>query len=447
MMKAKRRNLTEDQKKNIFAGLVTSFHKPYMMLIQISSTVSTSKSPRFGGFTSSNKSAEEAFSFLGKPKTDEKKEEEAAPAAETNEDKKTDGEEEKKNGTLKTDDLMAKFMTKKSGSWTCEVCMITNDADRMTCIACESPRPGRGGGGGASATSFKPPVAQPAAAEPDPLMAKFMKKSTDSSKWTCEVCMITNDADRTTCIACESPRPGSAPAASTGEAAKPAEFSFGGGGGFKFVGAETNKTDSSLGGFKFGATTSTTEPAATSSKTEGGFKFGSSTENPAPSGGFKFGNLDASPVDTAAPQTGGFKFGASESSTPSGASEPSTGFKFGKSPEPSDSSSKASGFQFVTSDALPSKSDQLAGFKFGVNSAVTPASTPSKNTSSTSDLPTSGAGNSLFKGPTGFLFSTTEKVRKTYFFLFVFKTKSTMISFPPTSQPGRAEEGNTDGNC
>ena len=259
--------------------------------------------------------------------------------------------------------------------------------------------------------------------------------------------MITNDADRTTCIACESLRPGSAPAASTGEAAKPAEFSFGGGGGFKFVGAETNKTDSSLGGFKFGATTSTTEPAATSSKTEGGFKFGSSTENPAPSGGFKFGNLDASPVDTAAPQTGGFKFGASESSTPSGASEPSTGFKFGKSPEASDSSSKASGFQFVTSDALPSKSDQLAGFKFGVNSAVTPASTPSKNTSSTSDLPTSGAGNSLFKGPTGFLFSTTEKVRKTYFFLFVFKTKSTMISFPPTSQPGRAEEGNTDGNC
>ena len=414
MMKAKRRNLTEDQKKNIFAGLVTSFHKPYMKLIQIiNSTVSTSKSLRFGGFTSSNKSAEEAFSFLGKPKTDEKKEEEAAPAAETNEDKKTDGEEEKKNGTSKPDDLMAKFMTKKSGSWTCEVCMITNDADRMTCIACESPRPG--GGGGAPATSFKPPVAQPVAAEPDPLMAKFMKKSTDSSKWTCEVCMITNDADRTTCIACESPRPGSAPAASTGEAAKPAEFSFGGGGGFKFVGAETNKSDSSFGGFKFGATTSTTEPAATSSKTEGGFKFGSSTETPAPSGGFKFGNSDAPPVDTAAPQTGGFKFAASESSTPSGATEPSAGFKFGNSPEASDSSSKASGFQFSTSDALPSKPDQLAGFKFGVNSAVTPASTPSKNTSSSADLPTSGAGNSLFKGPTGFLFSATEKVRKISF--------------------------------
>ena len=415
MMKAKRRNLTEDQKKNIFAGLVSSFHKPYMMLFQLSSTVSTSKSPRFGGFTSSNKSAEEAFSFLGKPKTDEKKEEEAAPAAETNEDKKTDGEEEKKNGSLKTDDLMAKFMTKKSGSWTCEVCMITNDADRMTCIACESPRPG--GGGGAPATSFKPPVTQPVAAEPDPLMAKFMKKSTDSSKWTCEVCMITNDADRTTCIACESPRPGSAPAASTGEAAKPAEFSFGGGGGFKFVGAETNKPDSSFGGFKFGATTSSTEPAATSSKTEGGFKFGFSTETPAPSGGFKFGNSDASPVDTAAPQTGGFKFAASESSTPSGATEPSAGFKFGNSPEASDSSSKASGFQFSTSDALPSKPDQLAGFKFGVNSAVTPASTPSKNTSSSADLPTSGAGSSLFKGPTGFLFSATEKVKKFPFFL------------------------------
>merc|ERR1719370_2563921 len=42
MKKAKRRNLTEDQKKNIFSG--------------------------FGGFTSTNQSAEEAFSFLGKSK-------------------------------------------------------------------------------------------------------------------------------------------------------------------------------------------------------------------------------------------------------------------------------------------------------------------------------------------------------------------------------------------
>ena len=98
MMKAKRRNLTEDQKKNIFAGLVTSLYYPFKILFQFSSTLSTCKSPRFGGFTSSNKSAEEAFSFLGKPKTDEKKEEEAAPAVEKNDDKKTDGEEEKKNG-------------------------------------------------------------------------------------------------------------------------------------------------------------------------------------------------------------------------------------------------------------------------------------------------------------------------------------------------------------
>ena len=74
MMKAKRRNLTEDQKKNIFAGLVTSLYYPFKILLQFSSTLSTCKSLRFGGFTSSNKSAEEAFSFLGQPKTDEKKE-------------------------------------------------------------------------------------------------------------------------------------------------------------------------------------------------------------------------------------------------------------------------------------------------------------------------------------------------------------------------------------
>ena len=44
MKKAKRRNLTEDQKKNVFAG--------------------------FSGFTSSNKTAEEAFSFLGNTPAD-----------------------------------------------------------------------------------------------------------------------------------------------------------------------------------------------------------------------------------------------------------------------------------------------------------------------------------------------------------------------------------------
>ena len=182
--------------------------------------------------------------------------------------------------------------------------MISNDADRTTCVACEAPKPGykppaaakdpakkdsaqefkfgfngsqtkaeevpesdfkfgtsgSGSGGvfggfktgtsteteskptegfkfgsstdveskptdgfkfGASAdTETKPTLASSASDKPptDDLFAKFMQKS--SGKWTCDICMISNDADRTTCVACEAPKPGYTPTAAAKDPAK-----------------------------------------------------------------------------------------------------------------------------------------------------------------------------------------------------------------------------------
>merc|ERR1712130_735405 len=208
---------------------------------------------------------------------------------------------EKSNGGAKPDDLMAKFMAKKSGSWSCDVCMISNDADKGKCVACETPKPG--GGGGVAVVSGSAKKLESQTSSTDPLMAKFLTKGADSSKWSCDVCMISNPSDKVKCVACETPNP-KAKASASGEEAKPT-FNFGSGGGFKFGdAADASKTESAVSGFKFGTAP---EPSA-------------------PSTGFKFGASDAEAHTSTANQVTGFKFGnSSEASTPA----KGDGFKFG----------------------------------------------------------------------------------------------------------------------
>jgi len=346
--KGKRRNLTEDQKKNIFAG--------------------------FGGFTSSNKSAEEAFSFLGNSKPEEKKDDDnAAPKESKGDEKKSEEEGEKSNGNSKPDDLMAKFMTKKSDSWCCDVCMISNDADKLKCVACETSKPG-GRGGGAPLTG-SPKKSESLTPSADPLMAKFMTKGADSSKWSCDVCMISNPSDKDKCLACDNLNPKAPTASKTNnETAAEVEtkptFNFGGGGGFKFVESAANKTDSAFSSFKFGSVAS--QPTE-SSVTVGGFKFGSADE-------------------ASAPPTGGFKFGSSDAQAHTATADQVAGFKFGNSSEDASST--------------PAK---VADFKFGSTEAPSNAGT----TGFFSVKPVSSSISSPFQGPTGFLFSSTEKVSGT----------------------------------
>ena len=324
--KAKRRNLTEDQKKNVFAG--------------------------FGGFTSSNTSAAEAFSFLGKAKDEDGetksvfagfkfgeagKESEESKKKDTNgEPKKTDVDSQKEEtvgDTKKPDDLFAKFMTKSGGNWSCDVCMISNPAEKTKCVACETPN--------TKAAAANPEESKAPPAKSDDLMAKFLTKP--GANWTCDVCMISNNADKAKCAACETPNPAASKPVDDQkslDSAKPT-FNFGSGGGFKFVddNASKSKSESPFSSFKFGSS----EPA------------------PVPTGDFTFG---ASSNSTATPTTGGFKFGASEPTA-----EPAGGFKFGSS----------------ESSAKPS--EPASGFSFGSNGTTTP-----------------------FKSKTGFSFSSTGKV-------------------------------------
>jgi len=457
--KAKRRNLNEDQKKNVFAG--------------------------FGGFTSSNVDASKAFSFLAKP-TEEAETKSTgfsfgSTAAQTSSSVNGNSSESSGNGfsfggstggeTEKTplggfsfgsgvaakekcveeeekadtgigtsatkadpppppaDDLFAKFMTKKAGgSWTCDVCMITNDATMNECAACGAPRPGAkiekpataevkpsfGEGGGfkfgvesaqtgstSSGFKFGSAKADPPPPPADDLFAKFMTKKAGGS-WTCDVCMITNDATMNECAACGAPRPGAKIAAT--EEAKPT-FSFGESGGFKFGGAPA-QTGSTLASFKFGSGPSDNK----SESNDKGFKFGSSEAvKPASEGkeaessntmaGFKFGSGPSNSKSES--NSGGFKFGSSEATQQGSASG---GFQFGVSKESPNPPKESSGITFGTSE--PVKTDNTGGFKFGTSSST---KSPTGNIFGAAS--TTCAKNDIFKSSEGgFKFSSEEKV-------------------------------------
>lgn len=408
--KAKRRNLNEDQKKNVFAG--------------------------FGGFTSSNTTAENAFSFLAKPadgaeaktggfsfgtsvaKTEglfgssENKTGSSGngfsfggtsngsgaengksafsgfafgAVAKKNEDPIDNGpkKEEAKNGNdlfsqLKPaaetpkptdpssptgapkDDLMSKFKP-ASGTWSCGICMVSNPVEKSKCLACETPNTP------ASVAAPKDDLfSNPNAvdAPKDDLFAKFTSKS---GKWSCDVCMISNDAAKDKCVACETPKPGAK--VDTAGAESKSTFSFGESGGFKFGATSQPQTTNNLSGFKFGSSDSS--DAKTDAKTDADAN-----------AGFKFGSTESSkPVEA----SGGFKFGSSEPSKPA---EQATGFKFG-STEPAKPSEDVGGFKFGSS----AKTESPTGFKFGTGSP-------------------SGDKSDIFKSTDGeFKFSSNEKVK------------------------------------
>jgi len=325
--KAKRRNLNEDQKKNIFSS--------------------------FGGFTSSNNVAvADAFSFLAKPKADGPESKPVQPSGFVFGAGSTETKKEEENHKEQDNKMNEK-----------EVPEEADNCDSLEISKIPEPTP---------------------AAPVDDLFAKFMKPKAGGS-WTCDVCMISNPGDRMTCIACESPRPGAAPVAAPAEEKQPAHtFQFGSSGGFKFgSGDSSSKADTSASnnGFSFGST----NPLEATENPTGGFKFGSSAQSskePNPSGGFAFGETKESIESNS-----GFKFG---STTAESNEEPkqSAGFSFGvQGAETVEEEKKTSGFSFGVSSDI-SKSTPLAsvstpvskGFQFsekmGLKVAMSASDTP-----------------------------------------------------------------------
>ena len=257
-----------------------------------------------------------------------------------------------------------------------------------------------------------PAVTAPAASAPvapvsggfGDLLAK--QKAAAASKWTCDICMVSNDASALKCLACEAPNPKapaqSAAAAETASAApkfvfgvQPStstetkkdapSFSFGA------PAAQPTATDAPKPSFSFGtsAPAKETSPAPiptlkrgrdtsstpSSSATSSGFSFGSSAAAPAkkeaPS--FSFGASSGAPTTTTAaePPKPAFSFGA-PASTPAATPAPTSGFSFGAKQE--ENKAAAPSFSFGAPKETPAQPATTGGSLFG---ASEPKATPS----------------------------------------------------------------------
>ncbi|KAH9002181.1 hypothetical protein EDB83DRAFT_850354 [Lactarius deliciosus] len=93
----------------------------------------------------------------------------------------------------------AKPPAKATGSWTCGVCMVSNDGSKAKCAACEEPRP--------DSTTNGVAAAAPATNGGFDWAAARMKMPTKApGTWSCKVCMVDNDAARVKCASCEEPK-------------------------------------------------------------------------------------------------------------------------------------------------------------------------------------------------------------------------------------------------
>ncbi|KAJ3066926.1 hypothetical protein HDU99_003691, partial [Rhizoclosmatium hyalinum] len=169
-------------------------------------------------------------------------------------------------------------------TWNCETCLSPNPSDKVKCLACEADKPGTtpapkpSGGftfGTASATPAPPSTGGFSFGSSQPVATAKPAASAGPS-WTCDTCLVTNPSDKVKCLACETDKPGAAPAA------KPSATSFS-------FGSTSSSTPATTGGFSFGTPASNSSATVAPASSTFSFSSASSTTSvPAATGGFSF---------------------------------------------------------------------------------------------------------------------------------------------------------------
>ncbi|NWI63023.1 NU153 protein, partial [Todus mexicanus] len=322
-------------------------------------------------------------------------------------------------GTLGFDD---KFKAPPN-TWDCDTCLVQNKPEATKCIACETPKPG---------TGVMPALTLPVVTDSS-VTVTSSSSSTDTTvtlgfgdkfkkpkgSWDCAVCLLSNKAEDSKCVACQSEKPGvSVPVSSSSVSA----FSAASGGfldldkfkkpegswdcevclvqnkaeATKCVACESAKpgtkaelkgfgtaavsTNAAMPSFTFGVQSSSSESSHTIGSVAdfkfgepGSFKFGITSESASSNlvtGGFKF------PVSS-----GDVKLGVSSSDSKSEDSKKeskSNSFTFGLPPA---SSQAPSTFQFGTASLgqQEKKAEPVLGsFGFGKSSTTSIATNENK---------------------------------------------------------------------
>nr|XP_016848426.1 PREDICTED: nuclear pore complex protein Nup153 isoform X1 [Anolis carolinensis] len=277
-----------------------------------------------------------------------------------------------------------------AGTWDCDTCLVQNKPESTKCVACETPKLG---------TGIKQALVLPFVTDSATTAVSSSSSSSDTTvtlgfgdkfkkpegAWECSVCLVSNNAESSKCVACQSDKPGaSLPVVSSSASSLPA-LSGGLLGLDKFkkpegswdcetclvqnkadatkcVACETAKPGSKTEHTGFGIAAPSTQSSSVSSAPL--FKFGiqsSSSESPPTLGNtgknFKFG------------EQGGFKFGittelGSSTNTVAG------GFTLSKNEGPKLGS-------FPSESKSEDRKDSKSTFSFGLPSGT--SSTPSSS--------------------------------------------------------------------
>ncbi|XP_060630830.2 nuclear pore complex protein Nup153 isoform X1 [Anolis sagrei] len=320
---------------------------------------------------------------------------------------------------------------KAAGTWDCDTCLVQNKPESTKCVACETPKLG---------TGVKQALVLPFVTDSAATTVSSSSSSADTTvtlgfgdkfkkpegTWECSVCLVSNNAESSKCVACQSDKPGaslpvvsssasSLPVLSGGllgldkfkkpegswdcetclvqnkadatkcvacETAKPGSKTEPTGFGIAAVSTQSSST-SSAPLFKFGIQSSSSESPQTLGNTGKNFKFGEQ-------GGFKFGitaELGSSPITMAGgfqlPKNEGPKLGSfpSESKSEDSKDSKST-FSFGL---PSGTSNTpSSSFQFGIANLGQQEKKEglsnptLGGFTFGTGSSASTTTSENK---------------------------------------------------------------------
>ncbi|XP_061165274.1 E3 SUMO-protein ligase RanBP2-like isoform X2 [Saccostrea echinata] len=318
-------------------------------------------------------------------------EEETSPTEVSKEDNSETKMPEGKQMSLK------EMFRPKEGTWTCETCMVPNERDAIFCLACNTGKPG------VDPKLVKEAVKKSAPTTEKPSLAAMFKPKPGS--WSCEGCLIQNEADKLRCVACNALKPGVKPE-DVKDDIKGSGVQSSAKSGFSFKTSSTGSVRA-VGGFVFGTTT------ANSAAPSGGFVFGtpSTTTSSSSSGvGFAFGTSTTKTTTTStvtAASAGGFTFGK----TATADSTKTSGFTFGTPDKTTADSTTTSSFNFGTlakttaADPTPTS----AGFSFGSPSTQTASAKPEVLFGSPSAKPEVTSASITQTGPSGpgFVFGTS----------------------------------------
>lgn len=244
---------------------------------------------------------------------------------------------------------LSELFRPKAGSWECKACYTVNGMKDSSCVSCDSPKD----------KSKSPGSASPAAVTTTPVTVSATGMSLSemfkpkAGSWECAGCLVRNDAEKTVCPACATPKPGHEN--DTKELQKSSTpFSFG-----------LKPSESAT--FSFGINSTTSENKGT------GFSFGIklSTDVPKSSFTFETKQVETAPV-TSEVQVPSNSFTYKSESTEK--SNVSTGFTF--TPRTQVTTSSA--------DSTSSAVEKTSTFKFGnlKDSSVFEAPTPPNSSTS-----------------------------------------------------------------